>query len=145
MLFSCSVFLDRLPVLQRREELAKQELLLTIRRWKPVRNCTVSPWVLKLCFLFYVSCRYLTNFGWKMMAKRKDLWVVVMAALQNSCVCVCVCLSLFPQNNYNQKYLISDRGVLEETLSSQSSSPYFSLLFLCPLPFPTIPWTPERF
>ena len=117
---------------------------LTIRRWKPTRSCSISPWVLELCFLFHVLCRDLTNSAWKLMAKRKDLRVVVWQPWK-TVVCVCVSISFFPQNNYNQKCLIRSRGPLEETLSSQSSSPYFLLLFPCPLPFPTAPRTTERF
>lgn len=106
MLFRCSVFLDRLSVLQWRAELLSRNFPLTIRRWKPARSCTVSPRVLELCFLFYVSCRYLTKFGWKLMAKRKDLWVVDTAALQNS-----VCVYTFSSRTIIM-CLIGDRGPL---------------------------------
>lgn len=71
-----------------------------------------------LDYFSYMWSRCVTNSGWNLMEKEKDLWEVAMAALQNSCMCAC--LSLFPKTSII-------RSAWVRIHSSQSSNPSFSL------------------
>lgn len=62
-----------------------------LRRWKAVWGCPLILWLLHLWIIYFFSytrCRCVTNSGWNLMEKEKDLWGVAVAALQNSCVLV---------------------------------------------------------
>lgn len=93
--------------------------------------------VLLFCCLFffpYTWCGCITNFGWKLMAKKRRLSEWWLCQPFKTVVYVPV---PFPQDNYNQKYL--NHGDLGETLSSQSSNSSFSLCYYF------VPWHSQHF